>query len=118
MRWYCIPLSVVVFAMMILVSGCTKIVKIEPTSGPPGTPVYVKTCNTFGDPTAITLKWDGKTLCDSFCGSFIVPAVNNGGKPGKHKVTLVDNFDPSEAFLLFPIFRLHHDTATFTVTQP
>ena len=116
MKWCCALLSIVVFVA--LMPGCTKIVKIEPTSGPPGTPVYIKTCNTFGDPAAITLKWDGDTLCDPFCGAFIVPAVNEGGDPGKHKVTLVDAFDASEAFLLFPIFRLHHDTVTFIVTPP
>ena len=116
MKWCCVLLSVVVFVA--LMPGCTKIVKIEPTSGPPGTPVYIKTCNTFGDPAAITLKWDGDTLCDPFCGAFIVPAVHEGGDPGTHKVTLIDNFDASEAFLLFPIFRLHHDTETFIVTPP
>jgi len=107
--------TLVVIAFM---SGCAKIVSIEPTSGPPGTPVYIKTQNTFGDPAAITLKWDGDTLCDPFCGAFIVPAVDEGGEPGKHKVTLIDDFDPAEGFLIFPIFRLHHDTATFTVTPP
>jgi len=102
----------------VLLAGCTKIIQIEPTSGPPGTPVYIKTQNTFGDPAKITLKWDGNTLCDPFCGSFIVPAVNDGGEPGKHRVTLIDNFDASEAFLIFPIFRLHRDSETFTVTPP
>ena len=116
MKWCCVLLSVVVF--VVLMPGCTKIVKIEPTSGPPGTPVYIKTSNTFGDPAEITLKWDGDTLRDPFCGSFIVPAVHEGGDPGEHKVTLVDDFDVSEAFLLFPIFRLHHDTVTFVVTPP
>jgi hypothetical protein len=112
------PLLLGVLVLVVWVSGCTKIVQIEPTSGPPGTPVYVKSCNTFGDPAAITLKWDGDKLCDPFCGAFIVPAVNDGGEPGKHRVTLIDNFDASEAFLIFPIFRLHHDTATFIVTPP
>ena len=104
--------------VLCLFSGCTRIVQMEPTSGPPGTPVYIKCCGIFGDPAAQSLKWDGKSLCDPFPGSFVVPAVNQGGKPGKHRVTLIDNLDANEAFLLFPIFRWRQDSVTFTVTEP
>lgn len=100
------------------ISGCTRILKMEPTSGPPGTPVWVKCCGTFGDPAELSLKWDGNSISNPFPGSFIVPAVSQGGEPGKHTVLLVDKLDASEAFLIFPIFRVRHATATFTVTKP
>ena len=95
--------------------GCTRIVSIEPSSGPPGTPVYVKCEGMFGSPCCRTLKWDGDTICDSFPGSFVIPAINDGGDAGEHKITLIDDLDVDEAFLIFPIFRLRHDTATFLV---
>lgn len=98
--------------------GCTQLVEIQPKSGPPGTAVYVKCKGMFGDPAQQSLKWDGKTICKPFPGSFTVPAVEQGGKPGKHRVTLVDNLDANEAFLIFPIFRGREDSATFTVTGP
>ena len=107
-----------VLASLFFVVGCTRIVKMEPTSGPPGTPVYVRYNGTYGDPACHCLKWDNKKICDPFCGSFIVPAVNNGGHAGKHKVTVVDKLDASEAFLVFPILRLRESSATFTVTEP
>ena len=99
-------------------AGCTRIVQMDPVSGPPGTPVYIKCCGMFGDPAEQSLKWDGKTISHPFPGSFVVPAANRGGKEGKHTVTLVDNLDANEAFLLFPIFRWRWDSATFTVTPP
>lgn len=95
--------------------GCTQLVEIQPKSGPPGTAVYVKCKGMFGDPAQQSLKWDGKTICNPFPGSFTVPAVDQGGEPGKHRVTLVDNLDANEAFLIFPIFRLREDSTTFTV---
>jgi len=104
--------------VLALFSGCTRIVQMEPTSGPPGTPVYLKCCGMFGDPAAQSLKWDRKTLSCPFPGSFVVPAVNQGGSKGKHTVTLVDNLDANEAFLIFPIFRWRQAYATFTVTPP
>ena len=116
MKDACIGLVVVMAGLW--ASGCTQIVEMEPTSGPPGTPVYLKCSGMFGDPCGRTLKWDGQMLCDSFPGSFVVPAVNQGGKPGKHRVTLVDDLDADEAFLIFPIVRLRHDTVTFRVTEP
>lgn len=92
-------------------------VEMHPTSGPPGTAVYVKCTGMFGDPAQQTLRWDGKTLCDPFSGSFTIPAVDQGGEPGRHRVTLVDNLDDNEAFLIFPIFRIRQDSSVFTVTS-
>ena len=99
---------------VLILGGCTQIAQMEPTSGPPGTPVYVKCGGMFGDPAEQSIKWDGKTLHNPFSGSFVVPADSEAGK---HHVTLVDNLDASEAFLIFPIFRMRHDTETFTVTS-
>ena len=99
-------------------TGCTRIVRMEPASGPPGTPVQVTCSGMFGDPALQSLKWDGKVLTKHFPGSFVVPAVNQGGKPGKHTVTIVDDLDGTEAFMMFPLFRLRHANATFTVTSP
>ncbi len=116
MKTVCLLLAV---AMTLLVlPGCTKIVKMEPTSGPPGTPVYIKCCGMFGDPTAQRVLWDGKTVSAPFPGSFLVPALDKGGEIGKHRVTLVDELDASEAFLVFPIFRNRFSSATFEVTAP
>ncbi len=109
-------LLMLVLSAGLVLGGCTKIMKMEPSSGPPGTPVWIKCCGTFGDPANLSLKWDGDSISNPFPGSFIVPAASHGGEPGKHKVMLVDNLDASEAFLIFPIFRLRHSTATFTVT--
>ena len=104
--------------LLSLATGCTRIVKMEPSSGPPGTPVYIKCCGMFGDPAGQSLKWDGKTLSEPFPGSFVVPAVGQGGQAGEHKVLLVDNLDASEAMLIFPLFRSRWHSATFTVTEP
>ena len=106
----------ILLASLIISAGCTRIVEMEPTSGPPGTAVYIKCCGMFGDPAKQSLKWDGDVIRKPFPGSFVVPAVNDGGTPGKHRVTLIDNLDASEVFLLFPLFRFHQDTTTFTVT--
>jgi hypothetical protein len=97
-------------------SGCMRLTEIQPEFGPPGTAVYVKCEGMFGDPSQQSLKWDCKTLCDPFSGAFTVPAADQGAEPGKHKVTLVDNLYGNEAFLIFPIFRIRQDIATFTVT--
>ena len=109
-----------VFAVMLLLgaAGCTRIVNIEPASGPPGIPVYVTCSGMFGDPAAQQLRWDGKTIRESFAGSFTVPAIDNGGTRGEHKVTLVDKLDGDELSLVFPLFRLRHDSVTFRVTEP
>lgn len=104
-------------ALVFMVGGCTQIVHMEPASGPPGTPVYIKCCGMFGDPAAQSLKWDGKTIRNPFPGSFVVPASDKGGTPGKHTIVLVDDLDASEAFLIFPIFRVRHAAATFVVTE-
>lgn len=116
MKQFNVILAVVI--LFLVLPGCTRITEMKPTSGPPGTPVYLKCYGMFGDPAEVTLKWDGKTLCRPFCGSFVVPAVNQGGQPGRHTVTLIDNLDASEAFLIFPIVRLRHAFTTFTVTPP
>ncbi len=103
-----------VVVTLIAMNGCTTIEKLEPASGPAGTTVYVKTSGMWGNPIEQHLKWDGETFSDPFPGSFTVPAMTD---PGKHKVTLVDELDADEAFLLFPIFRMRTDSATFTVTE-
>lgn len=103
-----------ILALFIAVGGCTRIVKLEPSSGPPGSPVWVKSTGQWGSPGGNTLKWDGKTLCEHFAGSFIVPAV---AQPGEHKVTLIDRVDASEAWLVVPLARIRHSSATFTVTE-
>ena len=95
-------------------AGCTTIETVTPAAGPAGSTVYLKTGGIWGDPAANHVKWDGKTVCSPFWGSFTVPAVC---EPGPHKITLVDRLDASEAFLLFPIFRLRHDSIIFTVTE-
>ena len=95
-------------------TGCTHIVKISPASGPAGTPVWIKSTGLWGDPGDCTVKWDGKAITETYTGSFTVPAASG---PGKHKVTLVDNIDPCEAFMIFPLVRLRHSSATFTVTE-
>ena len=102
---------------MVMGTGCTEIRNMEPQSGVAGAPVYVKCGCMFGNPAKRTLKWDGKTICNPFLGSFTVPSPENGGTPGKHRVTLVDNLDADEALLLFPMFRLRHDSVTFVVTE-
>jgi len=109
-----------VFAVVLLVgaAGCTRIVNIEPAFGPPGIPVYVTCSGMFGDPGAQCLQWDGKTIRECFAGSFTVPAIDNGGTRGEHKVTLVDKLDGDELSLVFPIFRLRRDSVTFHVTEP
>jgi len=113
-----IHLGILAALMLSVFAGCTRIVKIEPTSGPPGTPVYIKCSGMFGDPCCRSLKWDGDTIKKPFPGSFCIPAVDQGGDPGRHTVTLVDNLDASEAFLIFPIFRVRQDSVSFTVTGP
>ncbi len=100
-----------------LLSGCARIVAIEPDSGPPGLPVYVRTSGMFGDPSRQTLLWNGEVLQEHFCGSFIVPPPEKGGVPGPHKVTIVDRLDKSEAMLLFPMMRIRRHTVTFHVTD-
>ena len=99
-------------------TGCTKMVQMEPTSGPPGTAVWIKCTGMLGDPERLSVKWDGKTITSSFPGSFRVPAADQGGQPGMHKVTLVDELDASEAFLIYPIFRGREDSAMFEVLAP
>lgn len=101
---------------VLLAAGCTHM-EISPSQGPPGTTVYVDAKNMFGDPIEQSLRWDGRTIRDPFPGSFVVPAISQGGALGEHKVTLVDNLDSSEALLMFPLFRLRHCSATFTVTE-
>jgi len=95
-------------------SGCTNIVKISPDSGPAGTPVWIDSEGLWGDPGDCTVKWDGKAITEIYAGSFTVPAAS---VPGKHKVTLVDNIDPCEAFMIFPLVRLRQSSATFIVTE-
>jgi len=109
--------AVLVMACGMLSLGCTQIVSIEPKSGSPGTAVYVKSSGLFGDPADQCLMWDGKKICEPFSGSFVIPDADKGGKPGKHTVTLVDNLDATEAFLIFPIFRMRLDSAKITVTE-
>lgn len=99
---------------LIAMNGCTRIEKLQPSSGPAGSTVYVKTAGMWGNPIEQHIKWDGEIISDPFPGSFTVPATSS---PGKHKVTLVDELDADEAFLLFPIFRKRTDSATFTVTE-
>lgn len=91
--------------------------EISPASGPAGTPVYVKSKGFFGDPVARCIKWDGKEISRPCTSSFMVPSTANGGTPGKHHVTLVDELDAAEAMLLFPLFRLRTRTVTFEVTE-
>ena len=96
------------------IAGCTNIVKINPASGPAGTPVWIDSEGLWGDPGDCTVKWDGKAITETYAGSFVVPDVS---APGEHKVTLVDNIDPCEAFMMFPLVRLRQSSATFTVTE-
>ncbi len=105
------------FIALFVMTGCTQVVEMSPKSGPPGTVVYVKCSGMFGDPSKQSVKWDGKTIKDPFPGSFTVPAVDQGGSPGKHKVTIVDKLDDNEAFLIFPIFRGREASATFVVQE-
>lgn len=112
----CASLLLIV-GLLSISSGCTRIVKMEPTSGPPGTAVYVKCCGMFGDPAAQKIKWDGDTIGNPFPGSFVVPMPEKGGTPGKHTVTLIDDVDATEAFLIFPLLRIRHAQANFIVTD-
>ena len=105
-----------VLLLLVVGAGCTQM-EMEPSQGPPGTTVYVKACNMFGDPAKQSLKWDGDTIRNPFPGSFVVPAVDQGGEPGKHKVTLVDNLDGGEVLLWFPLLRVRHASETFTVVE-
>ena len=107
-------LCLIALTVFIAGSGCTRIVKLEPSAGPAGSPVWVKTKGLWGSPCDFTLKWDGETICKPFSGSFTVPAV---AQPGEHRITLVDKVDADEACLVFPLFRLRHSWATFTVTE-
>ncbi len=104
-----------VVMVMVLSCGCTKIVKLDPASGPAGQPVYITCSGMFGDASSTVLKWDGNVISDPCPGSFVVPA---DAAPGKHKVTLIDNLDCSEAFLLWPVFRVRQDSVTYTVVGP
>ena len=97
-----------------ILAGCTQITKMEPRSGPPGTPVQLKCCNTFGDPMARTVYFDGKKLEERFCGSFVVPQC----APGEYTVVLQDDVDINEAFLIFPLARNRWATEKFVVTEP
>jgi len=103
-------------AVLVLLAGCTQIVRLEPSSGPPGTPVYVTCRNVFGNPVEATVLWDGHRVGHEFYGSFVVPEADAGGQAGKHTVTVIDDVDADEAFLVFPLFRMRHDTAQFMVT--
>ena len=107
-----------ILATMTLTAGCTRITSCQPLSGPPGQSVYLSACGMFGDPAEQSLKWDGKVIRDPFPGSFTVPAIDQGGTVGKHKITLVDKLDVNEAFLIFPVFRTRRHTVTFRVTAP
>ncbi|MBN2210546.1 MAG: hypothetical protein JW709_04045 [Sedimentisphaerales bacterium] len=109
--------TLLIVGLLLTVSGCTRIVKMEPTSGPPGTAVYIKYCGMFGDPAAQKLIWDGEVIRHPFPGSFVVPMPEDGGTPGKHTVTLVDDVDATEAFLIFPLLRIRHAQAKFIVTE-
>ena len=111
-------LVLVMMAALITFGGCTRIIEVTPKSGPPGMPVYVRSSGMFGDPTKQSFKWDGKVLCRPFPECFTVPAVSEGGTPGEHKITLVDELDLDEASLLFPLFRVRQHTITFVVTEP
>ncbi|MBN1436075.1 MAG: hypothetical protein JW936_03280 [Sedimentisphaerales bacterium] len=111
-------LALFTITSLLLVGGCAKVMTMDPESGPPGMPVYVDTCGMFGDPTGQTLLWDGEVIRDPFCGSFTVPRPEDGGTPGPHDVTVVDNLDVDEAMLIFPMFRVRHHTVTFNVTGP
>lgn len=109
--------SIIVIIALIGLSvgaGCTTIETVTPAAGPAGSTIYLKTGGMWGDPAENCVKWDGKTVCSPFWGSFTVPAVC---EPGSHKITLVDRLDATEAFLLFPIFRIRHDSITFIVTE-
>jgi hypothetical protein len=108
-----VSIAVGLFVCGMLV-GCSGVTKMTPTSGPPGTPVKVKCCNTFGDPSARTVYWDGKKLADNFCGSFVVPEC----EPGVYTITVQDDVDANEAFLIFPLMRSRWARAEFTVTEP
>ncbi len=98
--------------VILVFSGCTRIVKMEPTSGPPGTPVFLEAAGIWGDPAGCTLKFDNKEICAPFHGSFTVP---DDCRPGKHIVTLVDKVDWSEVNLIFPLLRWREGYAIFTV---
>jgi hypothetical protein len=104
----------IVLLSLLIVGGCTCITKVEPRSGPAGTVVFVNTENMWGEPGKTCVKWDGKTICNSFSGSFTVPAVSG---PGKHRITIVDKIDPAEACLIFPLLRIRHAMATFEVVE-
>lgn len=104
--------AVVIF---VFINGCTRIASMEPTSGPPGTPVRIECTGMWGQPSDYCVKWDGKTIRDSFSGSFTVP---NDCRVGKHTVTIWDNIDICEVCLIFPLFRLRHDSQRFVVTEP
>ena len=103
----------VLLACLVAFSGCTRITKMDPTSGPAGSTIYLETTGVWGDPSEVYVKWDGEKISDPFPGSFTVPAVC---APGPHKVTLVDKIDVDEAFLWFSLFRRHRHSQTFTVT--
>lgn len=107
--------TLVFFTVFITMNGCTRIVKMQPTSGPPGTPVCLKCDGLWGSPTNYAVKWDGETICEPFSGTFVVPT---DATPGEHKVTLVDKVDMAECNLIFPLIRLRHDTEIFTITAP
>ena len=105
----------IVFVLSLLVAGgCTCIHEISPRSGPAGTVESVKADNVWGEPGKTCVKWDGKTICDSFSGSFTVPAVS---QPGKHRIVIVDKIDSAEVCLIFPLLRVRHAMATFEVVK-
>ena len=64
----------IVAAALLSAAGCTRIVKIEPNNGRPGTPVHIKCSSMYGDPAAQMLLWDGHVIRRPFAGSFTVPA--------------------------------------------
>jgi hypothetical protein len=104
----------IVLAALATINGCTQIEKIEPASGPPGTTVFIKATGMWGNPMEQYLKWDGEIISDPFPGSFTIPTVTD---PGEHKITLVDQLDADEAFLLFTWLRFRTSSTTFTVTE-
>ncbi len=103
-----------VIGLLMIANGCTRIVKLSPQSGPPGTFVKMTYENTWGDPGTCTVYWDGKKICDPFIGCFTVPP---SAKNGSHNVMLVDKLDASEAYLIFPVFRPRVAFSSFKVTE-
>jgi hypothetical protein len=48
-------------------------------------------------------------------GLINVPAVDESGAPGRHKVEMILNFEPSRRLRLYQFDPLHHDVAVFSI---